>query len=49
MDKAKAYDELRANLERWIEGGPAWDTPTDWEMPGILLVLELLRRKEEQA
>jgi hypothetical protein len=49
MNKAKAYDDLKADLERWVEGGPSWDTPTEWEMPGILLVLELLKCREEQA
>ena len=49
MDKAKAWDELKVDLERWTEGAQGWETPTEWELPGIALILELMRRREEQA
>lgn len=48
MDKSKGWDELKEFLERVAEGTPGWDAPAPEMVPGMELVLEMMRTWEDR-
>jgi hypothetical protein len=48
MPKDRLYDDLRETLELWVNGNGT-EKPGEECMPGIALVLELMKRAEERS